>query len=105
MLKVFVARALPFMKGHLVRMLPKRPAWTGKVGQFVWDMVSDKDGKSAVLARVLSLGIIGLAMVLTTWSVIILKTAINMTDYGTGMSLLMAASGIWVAVTHKSEPS
>lgn len=67
-------------------------------------LLTTKDGETYAPSRVYWCLAAATQVGLTIWSVIAQGNAFSSTDFGTGMGLILAAGGVGVWITRKSEP-
>jgi hypothetical protein len=90
--------------GKLYRKVRRLPAWLCATGRGLKDMITAKDGETVAPSRVYWLAASAWSVIGSIYSTVALAQPFNVTDFGTGMGLVLTAGGVGVWITRKTEP-
>lgn len=79
-------------------------SWLRRFAGAIKHLLTTKDGETYAPSRVYWCLAALQGLALSAWSVVAQGQAFNFTDFGTGMGLILAAGGLGVWITRKSEP-
>ncbi len=91
--------------GAVFQGVRRFPRWLLATGRGLRDMVTAIDGETVAPSRVYWLLWSATGLILAIYSTVILKQPFNMTDFGTGGGLILAAGGAGVWLTRKTDPT
>lgn len=90
--------------GAVFQGVRRFPRWLLATGRGLRDMITTKDGETVAPSRVYWLAASTWSIAGSVYSTVALAQPFNVTDFGTGMGLVLTAGGLGVWITRKTEP-